>query len=113
VDDSVYEKSGRNINWGECRFGSFKYWSSSFIARLVENSLLEVPYGLIETARALGATPFQIIRKVLLPEALPSLINNARSLNHAWLDILQWEEQSEPEDWDRSVISTDILVMMP
>jgi D-methionine transport system permease protein len=38
---------------------------------------VEVPYGLIETARALGATPFQIIRKVLLPEALPSLINNA------------------------------------
>ncbi|MDQ1096816.1 ABC-type methionine transport system permease subunit [Chryseobacterium camelliae] len=43
----------------------------------VENSLLEIPHGLIETARAIGATPFQIIRKVLLPEALPSLINNA------------------------------------
>ena len=48
-----------------------------FIARLVENSLLEVPAGLIETARAIGASPWQIIRKVLLPEALPSLINNA------------------------------------
>ncbi|MCT3661648.1 methionine ABC transporter permease MetI [Elizabethkingia anophelis] len=48
-----------------------------FIARLVENSLLEVPNGLIETARALGASPQQIISKVLLPEALPSLINNA------------------------------------
>ena len=51
--------------------------AAPFIARLVENSLLEVPHGLIETARALGASPFQIIRKVLLPEALPSLINNA------------------------------------
>ncbi|WP_292010655.1 methionine ABC transporter permease MetI [Chryseobacterium sp.] len=51
--------------------------AAPFIARLVENSLLEVPHGLIETARALGATPFQIIKKVLLPEALPSLINNA------------------------------------
>lgn len=51
--------------------------AAPFIARLVENSLLEVPAGLIETARALGATPFQIIKKVLLPEALPSLINNA------------------------------------
>jgi len=51
--------------------------AAPFIARLVENSLLEVPYGLIETARALGASPFQIIRKILLPEALPSLINNA------------------------------------
>ncbi|AZB10720.1 D-methionine ABC transporter permease MetI [Chryseobacterium sp. G0162] len=51
--------------------------AAPFIARLVENSLIEVPHGLIETARALGASPFQIIRKVLLPEALPSLINNA------------------------------------
>ncbi len=51
--------------------------AAPFIARLVENSLLEVPAGLIETARALGASPLQIIRKVLLPEALPSLINNA------------------------------------
>lgn len=51
--------------------------AAPFIARLVENSLLEVPHGLIETARALGASPLQIIRKVLLPEALPSLINNA------------------------------------
>ena len=48
-----------------------------FIARLVENSLLEIPNGLIETARALGASPLQIISKVLLPEALPSLVNNA------------------------------------
>ncbi|MNY54393.1 D-methionine transport system permease protein MetI [compost metagenome] len=39
--------------------------------------MLEVPNGLIETARALGASPFQIIRRVLIPEALPSLINNA------------------------------------
>lgn len=51
--------------------------AAPFIARLVENSLLEVPSGLIETARALGASPLQIISKVLLPEALPSLINNA------------------------------------
>lgn len=51
--------------------------AAPFIARLVENSLLEVPNGLIETARALGASPLQIIVKVLLPEALPSLINNA------------------------------------
>jgi len=50
--------------------------STPFIARLVENSLLEIPSGLIEAARAMGAKPLQIIRKVLLPEALPSLINN-------------------------------------
>ncbi|MCJ0741074.1 methionine ABC transporter permease MetI [Pedobacter montanisoli] len=51
--------------------------AAPFIARLVENSLLEVPGGLTEAARALGASPLQIIRKILLPEALPSLINNA------------------------------------
>jgi len=51
--------------------------AAPFIARLVENSLLGLPAGLIEAARALGATPLQIVYKVLLPEALPSLINAA------------------------------------
>jgi D-methionine transport system permease protein len=49
--------------------------AAPFIARLVENILIALPPGLIEAARALGATPFQIVYKVLLPEALPSLIN--------------------------------------
>lgn len=51
--------------------------AAPFIARMVENSLLEIPYGLIEAARALGAKPFQIVYKVLLPEALPAIINSA------------------------------------
>jgi D-methionine transport system permease protein len=51
--------------------------AAPFIARMVENSLIEVPGGLVEAARAMGATPFQIVYKVLLPEALPSLINVA------------------------------------
>jgi len=51
--------------------------AAPFIARMVENSLIEVPGGLVEAARAMGATPFQIVYKVLLPEALPSLINTA------------------------------------
>lgn len=51
--------------------------AAPFIARMVENSLAEVPAGLIEAARAMGATPMQIIKKVLLPEALPSLVNSA------------------------------------
>jgi len=46
-----------------------------FIARLVEGALLEVPTGLVEAAQAMGATPRQIISKVLLPEALPGIIN--------------------------------------
>jgi D-methionine transport system permease protein len=44
-----------------------------FIARLIENAIREVDSGLIEAARAMGATPFQIIRKVLIPEALPGI----------------------------------------
>lgn len=46
------------------------------IARMIENALLEVPKGLIEAARSMGATPLQIIYKVLLPEALPVIVNS-------------------------------------
>lgn len=45
-----------------------------YIARLVENSLLEVDDGIIEAAKAIGASPLQIIRHFLLPEALGSLV---------------------------------------
>ena len=45
-----------------------------FIGRQVETSLTEVPYGLVEAALSMGATPVQIIRRVLLPEAMPSII---------------------------------------
>ncbi len=45
-----------------------------YIARLVENSLLEVDPGIIEAAKSMGATPLQAIRHFLLPEALSSLI---------------------------------------
>ncbi|MCP1438241.1 D-methionine transport system permease protein [Erwinia persicina] len=51
--------------------------AAPFIARMVENTLLELPHGLIEASRAMGATPLQIVKKVLLPEALPGLINAA------------------------------------
>nr|WP_237398516.1 MULTISPECIES: methionine ABC transporter permease MetI [unclassified Gilliamella] len=49
---------------------------SPLIARMIENALLEVPKGLIEAARSMGATPLQIIYKVLLPESLPVIINS-------------------------------------
>jgi len=45
-----------------------------FVGRLVENALREVDGGLIEAAQSMGATPPQIILKVLIPEALPSII---------------------------------------
>ncbi|MDF2542670.1 MAG: binding-protein-dependent transport system inner rane component [Herbinix sp.] len=48
--------------------------SAPYIARLVESSLKEVDYGVIEAAKSMGASTFQIIVKVLIPEAKPSLI---------------------------------------
>lgn len=48
-----------------------------FVARLVEGSLREINPNIIETAQSMGASPFQIIVKVMLPESVPSLISNA------------------------------------
>jgi len=45
-----------------------------FVARLAESSLREVDPGLIEAAQAMGASPRQIVTKILLPEALPGII---------------------------------------
>lgn len=47
-----------------------------FVARLVEGSLREVNPNIIETAQSMGATPLQILLRVMLPESVPSLINN-------------------------------------
>ena len=47
-----------------------------FIARLVEGSLREVNPNIIEAAQSMGASPLQIIVKVMLPESVPSLISN-------------------------------------
>ena len=48
--------------------------AAPFIARIVETAIREVDGGLIEAARAMGATPGQIISKVLLTEALPGIV---------------------------------------
>ena len=47
-----------------------------FLSRRVETSIRDVDFGLVEAAESMGASPLQIIRKVLLPEALPTIINN-------------------------------------
>ena len=47
-----------------------------YTARMVETSISEIPFGLIEAAESMGASPYQIIKKVLIPEALPSIIEN-------------------------------------
>ncbi len=48
--------------------------SAPYIARLVESSLKEVDHGVVEAAQSMGASPIQLIYKVLIPEAMPSLI---------------------------------------
>ncbi|HZB61570.1 MAG TPA: methionine ABC transporter permease [Microvirga sp.] len=48
--------------------------ATPFIARLIEGAIREVDQGLIEAARAFGASPLQIVRKVLIPEALPGIV---------------------------------------
>ena len=47
-----------------------------FVARLVETSIREVDKGVVEAAQAMGASPFQIVCKVLVPEAKPALLAN-------------------------------------
>lgn len=49
--------------------------ATPFVARIIDTSLGEVPYGLIEAALSMGANNFEIIFKVMLKEALPSLIS--------------------------------------
>jgi D-methionine transport system permease protein len=50
------------------------FYAGPYIARLVENSLLEVDPGVIEAAESMGATPWEIVFKFILPEAMSSLI---------------------------------------
>ena len=51
--------------------------AAPFVARLIEASLLEVDSGVVEAVQSMGASTWQIITKVLLPEALPSLLNGS------------------------------------
>jgi D-methionine transport system permease protein len=53
---------------------SISIGTAPFIARVVESSLKEIGYGKIEAAESMGASPIQIVTKVLIPETLPSII---------------------------------------
>lgn len=61
--------------------------AAPFIARLTEASIRELDRGVIEAAKAFGATPFQIVMRVIIPETLPSLING---LTTATITILSY-----------------------
>lgn len=56
--------------------------AAPFVARMVESSLNEVNQGVIEAALAMGSSKIQIIFKVLLPEAKPSLL---------WVEQSHWQ----------------------
>ena len=62
-----------------------------FVARLVESSIREVNPNIIEAAQSMGASPFPIIAKVLIPECVPSLISN---LTIAFTTILGYTAMS-------------------
>ena len=49
--------------------------AAPFVARVIETALKEVDPGVVQAARAMGSTNWQIIRKVLIPESLPSLVS--------------------------------------
>ena len=49
--------------------------AAPFVARVIETSLIEIDPGVITAARAMGSTNWQIIRKVLVPEVLPSVVS--------------------------------------
>lgn len=49
--------------------------AAPFVARIVESALKEIDPGVVQAARAMGSTNWQIIRKVLIPEAMPSLVS--------------------------------------
>ena len=51
--------------------------AAPFVARIIETSLKEVDPGVVQAAKAMGSTNWQIIVKVMLPEALPSLVSGA------------------------------------
>jgi len=51
--------------------------AAPFVARLIEQSLLEVDRGVVEAAQSMGASTWQLVWKVLIPEAMPSLINGS------------------------------------
>ena len=65
--------------------------SFPFVSRLVETSMREVDAGVIEAAQSMGATPLQIITKVMIPECLPGLIS---SMTTALTTILGYSAMS-------------------
>lgn len=76
--------------------------AAPFVARMVESSVREVDRGVIEASLSMGASTMQIVLRVLLPEALPSLINGARSQQQRFSAIPPWRASAAAADSVRS-----------
>ena len=64
--------------------------AAPFVARIIETSLKEVDFGVIQAAKSMGSTTMQIILKVLIPEALPSLIDGITLICQAFA-LSKWK----------------------
>ena len=88
--------------------------AAPYIGRMVESSLKEVDAGVIEAAKSMGASTWQIIVKVLLPEAKPSLLVGAAI---SVTTILGYSAMAgftgEEVDWEISPSVTDTTVTRP
>ena len=67
--------------------------AAPFIARVIESSLLEIDHGVIEAAQSMGASPMQIIYKVLLPESLHSIV---LGITLAVIALIGYSAMAEP-----------------
>lgn len=87
--------------------------AAPFIARMVESSLKEVEIGVVEAAQSMGASPFQIMTKVLLPEAKPSSWSVRQSASPQSLVIPQWQVSSVQAAWVPLPSTTAIIESSP
>lgn len=85
-----------------CRAAIVALWvaAAPFIARMVESSLKEVEIGVVEAAQSMGASPFQIMTKVLLPEAKPFPLGRCwQSASPPFWAIPQWQASAAQAAW--------------
>lgn len=73
--------------------------AAPFIARMVESSLKEVEIGVVEAAQSMGASPFQIMTKVLLPRQSPLSWSVRQSALPPFWAIPQWQVSSAQAAW--------------
>ena len=87
--------------------------AAPYIGRMVESSLKEVDAGVIEAAKSMGASTWQIIVKVLLPEAKPSLLVGVAISVTTILGYSAMAGLQEEADWEISPSVTDTTVTRP